>query len=140
MDILKSCSKCGKQKPLTGFNRNAASPDGRRPNCKDCQVQLTFTSRRNRKLLLRYGVTPERYNELFREQGGVCTICGLPETALSNNGAPRQLAVDHCHKTGRVRGLLCGVCNRLIATFSDDPAMFRTIVSYLERDSGGPET
>lgn len=51
-----------------------------------------------------YGITEEQYLQLLAEQNGGCAICGKPP-------GKRQLAVDHCHKTGVIRGLLCGRCN-----------------------------
>src|ERR1700730_4434188 len=60
----------------------------------------------------RYGITFEQYEDMFAEQGGVCAACGKPEKKFSNKSKQiTRLHVDHCHKTGRVRGLLCNDCN-----------------------------
>jgi hypothetical protein len=58
----------------------------------------------------KYGVSADEYLRMGEEQGWVCAICGLPEIA-QRSGRVMSLAVDHCHETGRVRGLLCGNCN-----------------------------
>jgi hypothetical protein len=72
-----------------------------------------------------YGITPEQYEEMERKFNGTCWICGgKPRT--------RKLAVDHCHKTGKVRGVLCGSCNRGLQFFRDKPALFRRAADYLE--------
>jgi len=80
------------------------------------------------------GVDAARYQEMLREQGGVCAICGQPERhrdALS--GKPKALAVDHDHATGAVRALLCLTCNTAIGLLNDDAALLakaRAFVLY----------
>jgi len=71
-----------------------------------------------------YGITLNEYNHILARQNGVCAICGNPPT--------RHLDVDHCHKTGRVRGLLCNNCNRGLSLFSDEAAMVLKAFHYLE--------
>lgn len=77
-----------------------------------------------REYLLRreYGLDMAGYDALFEKCGGVCTICKQRI----------QLVVDHCHKTGRVRGLLCSVCNRGLGMFKDKPNLLRSAAEYLE--------
>lgn len=80
----------------------------------------------------RYNITPERYDELFSKQEGLCAICGQPETARHNRSRKVQkLAVDHCHTTGRIRGLLCQDCNRGLGKFRDDPQRLQKAIDYL---------
>ena len=80
----------------------------------------------------RYGITPELYNEMLAAQNGKCAICGEIETAQHNvSKKTLKLAVDHCHKTGKVRGLLCQECNRGIAKFKDDPIKTQKATEYL---------
>jgi hypothetical protein len=74
----------------------------------------------------RYGISFAEYETLLKLQGHVCAICKSPERA--KNG---RLAVDHCHATGRVRGLLCRKCNTGIAFFHDKPEVLASAVSYL---------
>ena len=81
----------------------------------------------------KYGTTLEWYDAKFLEQGGVCAICRKPETALGPKGVVRLLAVDHCHKGGGNRGLLCSRCNLAIGYMRDDPAILRAAAEYLER-------
>jgi len=62
--------------------------------------------RRNADLKNRYGITSEEYIKLYEKQQGKCLICGRPQEELKS-----KLAVDHCHKTKIIRGLLCRTCN-----------------------------
>lgn len=72
---------------------------------------------RNYGLVKNYGITIEEYDAMNLKQKGVCAICKQPETKLNKNGTVHKLAVDHCHKTGKVRGLLCFKCNAAIGFF-----------------------
>ncbi len=78
----------------------------------------------------RYGITVDRFNSILESQGGVCLICREPETGRQHNR--KRLSVDHCHKTGKIRGLLCGRCNRAIGLFKDSPMLVRAASIYLE--------
>jgi len=87
---------------------------------------------RQYKWKARYGITPTQYTEMLHIQNHCCAICGHEETALHNHSKKVQkLAVDHCHITGKVRGLLCQDCNRGIAKFHDDPCRLQTAMTYL---------
>lgn len=80
----------------------------------------------------RFGITPERYSEMFRSQNGVCAICQQPETA-TRLGTLKALSVDHCHKTGAIRGLLCSDCNTGIGKLKDDPSVLQSAIRYLTK-------
>lgn len=80
-----------------------------------------------------FGITLEEYEALLIAQNGVCAICGGKETTKDKDGAPRRMPVDHCHTTGRIRGLLCTQCNRGLGMFSDSPERLRAAASYLEK-------
>ena len=80
------------------------------------------------------GVDADRYQEMLKEQGGVCAICCKPERATDKaSGKIKDLAIDHCHATGEVRALLCSNCNRALGLFNDDPAMLAKARSYVLR-------
>lgn len=72
-----------------------------------------------------YGLPPGGYERLYNYQGGVCAICRRA------TGASRRLSVDHDHKTGKVRGLLCRPCNDILGQIRDSPEAARRIVQYL---------
>lgn len=81
-----------------------------------------------------YGISHDDYEALLLEQGGGCAICGSTET----DGRKRYLEVDHAHDTGKVRGILCGRCNRAVALVDDDPARARAVATYLENSQDPP--
>lgn len=76
-----------------------------------------------------YGLSREQYDGMISEQAGKCLLCKLPP----GRDGKKSLSVDHCHKTGKVRGLLCGMCNTAIGKLNDDPALLRAAAEYLER-------
>jgi hypothetical protein len=78
----------------------------------------------------KYGITKEQHDELLRNQGGVCAICKCHQRYQS-------LAVDHDHKTGHVRGLLCMQCNRGLGRFFDSPLRLRNAADYIEASRRG---
>lgn len=79
----------------------------------------------SRSLAKDYGITPDQYDQMFLAQYGRCKIC-------RRIGNGRRLHVDHEHSTGRVRGLLCGKCNRGIGMFDDNPAILLKVCEYLQ--------
>lgn len=118
----------------------------RRKGCKDCTPRAKrdapypgprcFTHHRENKqrqakrahelkMAKTYGLKPGEYELLRKSQRGVCVICQRA------TGARKRLAVDHNHKTGEVRGLLCGVCNSMLAHVRDDPMVFYRAAEYL---------
>lgn len=105
-------------------------------NCRRATRQKT-TREENRATHLRgYGVTPERVDEMLREQKGLCPIC-LNEIVLpTGNGGVRrgEAVVDHDHTTGGVRGLLCSTCNLGLGYLADDLERLQRAVRYLGGD------
>ncbi len=79
-----------------------------------------------------YGITIEEYNEIFGHQGGVCAICNKPEVAVIR-GKTLSLAVDHCHDSGKIRGLLCSKCNQGLGSFKDNPTRLAAAITYLSK-------
>lgn len=79
----------------------------------------------------RYNITQEEYNNLLVEQNNVCAICLQTETSKHKNGDVRSLSVDHCHVTGKVRGLLCNRCNRMLGQMEDNPTLIDRATKYL---------
>lgn len=146
------CRACNTTKPLTDFYRNRSRAKGRYTICKPCwsakqkardstpagraarsrycaKYRASTKGRRKAKdfkLRRDYNITIEDYERMATAQGGCCAICHKPPTK-------NPLYVDHCHKTGRIRGLLCAVCNHLIARVESDAELFGRIVQYLKR-------
>lgn len=86
---------------------------------------------RKNDLQRRFGLTRAGYRALLAQQEDCCAICGQPETE-TRHGKVKELAVDHDHATGAVRGLLCKGCNTGIGLMLDDPAILRKAAAYLE--------
>ena len=78
-----------------------------------------------RRRLRPYGLTLDTYATLWAKQGGVCNICG-------GDNKRRSLAIDHCHKSGAVRGLLCDDCNLLLGAARDSPNRLLRAAEYLQ--------
>lgn len=83
-----------------------------------------------------YGISEEDYQRMVEAQGGLCAICNRPER-MKFKGALKRLAVDHCHMTGDVRGLLCHACNCAIGKLGDAPDLLRAAANYLEKSLAG---
>ena len=87
---------------------------------------------KDRNLRKRYGITLEDYDRMVVEQGNTCAICHKPEVAIPCNiNKLRPLSVDHNHKTGKVRALLCGHCNAVLAKVEDLPQLIEDMKAYL---------
>ena len=86
-----------------------------------------------------FGVDADRYQKMLREQNGVCAICYQSEKHKDGlSGKAKDLAVDHDHKTGAVRALLCSACNTALGLFNDDPALLDAAKAYLEKHLATP--
>ena len=84
--------------------------------------------KKNAYLIYTYGINLKEYNEMINEQNGCCAICGRHQLELFNT-----LAVDHCHITGKVRGLLCMDCNVGIGKLKDDIDLLKKSIDYLSK-------
>jgi hypothetical protein len=139
---MKQCNKCLLTKPLSEFFKDKNNKtDGRYSICKICKQiaamkwreanreQYNENQRKQhaknyqRNRLYRYDITPKQHADMLLRQKGLCAICQKPPTAK------RALATDHCHKTGRVRGLLCYKCNRDMNVV-DNPAHLAKLLEY----------
>lgn len=82
---------------------------------------------KNNYLIRNYNITLEQYNELLRKQNGTCAICKAEKCSTK-----KDFAVDHCHDTGKIRGLLCKDCNIGIGMFKDSIEFIKAAKEYLE--------
>ncbi|MFE9119255.1 endonuclease VII domain-containing protein [Streptomyces sp. NPDC007172] len=120
----KQCRTCGEVKPHSEWHRNATASDGLSTRCKACRA----VQGREGHLKRQYGMTKADRDSLVESQMGLCVICLF---------AP-AVHVDHCHQTGRVRGVLCFNCNSAIGKLGDDPDTVRRAAAYLEGNSWKP--
>ena len=120
------CRVCGTEKPTTEYYARKDTSKTR-SECKECTGHLTSfrTS----------GWTKEAYEETFAIQKGACAIC---ECTL-NSSRYTRLAGDHCHASGRLRGLLCTNCNTSLGLMKDSPKRLLAAAAYLQRHTQGNE-
>ena len=132
---LRTCSKCGEEKPLTDYYKTGKG-DNRHGSCKACfkkRVEANRPDAETRKdyyLQKGFGITLEEYSEKLNDQGGTCAICNCPPPI---NQRKRYLAVDHDHDTGAVRGLLCDSCNRGLGLLGDNLSTLQNAIDYLRK-------
>lgn len=143
----RRCCKCKEFKPDSEYYKEKKNPDGLKYKCKQCSAVDKRTYRKKnpdvskkeyerRKLKLgtfkweaiksKYGLSREGYEAMVSAQEGMCALCG--ERPVKH--------VDHCHETGRVRGLLCVQCNTGLGKFNDSPELLKKAVEYLEDVDG----
>jgi len=147
----RRCNTYGEEKPTSEFYKNSHRKAGFEHYCKPCWITRTTAyakkhraeanaARRIRRaaaggakwsledqLASRYGISVQELESLTAQQQGRCALCGdLPKFG-------KRLHVDHCHETGRVRGLLCLQCNAGLGQLRDDPALLRKAITYLEQ-------
>lgn len=84
------------------------------------------------QILKKYGLTWESYAELIKKCGNRCSICKEKETSTFK-GSVKDLAIDHCHETGVVRGLLCNRCNVMLGMAKDNITVLMNAADYLDR-------
>jgi len=131
---LLLCSSCMLEKPTSDFFKNSSRSRGYSYQCKTCKGALDkklYSASKNKsyKYVERYGITVNDYNEMFEKQQGCCAICNTHQSALK-----RSLAIDHCHKTDKVRGLLCTSCNVGLGHFKDSLVNLNMAISYLNKE------
>jgi len=83
---------------------------------------------RAKKLKHRYGISIEQYEQMLIDQNYRCKICGSTDPGHKK----KHFSVDHCHETGRVRGLLCANCNLTLGYVKDDVALLKSCIGYLQ--------
>lgn len=134
---MKHCKKCNTTKPLDCFYKHKSTKDGYRSECKVCTVDVNRTWHKNNKerrykknrdttLRKSYCITSERYEEILKEQNNKCKICGVEYSS------GKRFPVDHCHTTGKVRGILCSNCNTGLGMFKDNPKYLDFAIKYLK--------
>jgi hypothetical protein len=130
---MKKCTKCGEQKPLSEFTIRSDTKKHKN-TCRSC-VKIysknnhlkNSNKRKNQKLQKAYGISLDEKLVMFGKQHGKCEICQI---AFSNLASAH---VDHCHTTGKIRGLLCTKCNPGIGFFEDCLDKLKAAQVYLEK-------
>lgn len=136
--MTKKCNRCKNELDASKFHRNKANKDGLNNRCAKCTVEYNNEryhkndnlkiyqrayAKANKTRLKKYGITVSQYEQMLENQNNSCAIC------LKSFG---QVYVDHCHATGKVRGLLCLKCNTGIGLLEDSVENLKNAISYLE--------
>lgn len=139
---MKICKKCGIEKSLSEYFNHPMTKDGKFATCKLCDKnrynkwrkdnpEKRARIRKNEWLMKNYKITVEEYERLREKQNNRCNLCfEEPRVSRRKNGEKR-LQVDHCHKTGKIRSLLCHQCNRALGLLNEDPVLLWRCINYL---------
>jgi len=119
----KVCQRCGLKKIKKCFTLNKSTSDGFNGWCKDCT--------KDSALQQRYGLSIEEYRHILRHQNNRCAICGTTKAS----GPTNEFVVDHDHKTGKIRGLLCNHCNTGLGKLGDTVETLEKAIKYLKNSS-----
>lgn len=157
---MKKCTNCKIEKELSEFAKDKYNPDGLTYRCKKCrnihynefykrnpekQKIKNDSQKENRKkyysseegikssrrshLKRAFGISLEQYEDMFNIQNGKCAICNDFKTHDKHG----VLAVDHCHKTGKIRDLLCFKCNTVLGSVNDNIEILKNMINYLNK-------
>jgi hypothetical protein len=137
-DLYKVCRKCSQSLPVGSFHKRKKFKDGLNNICKDCynfgqnewrkdNPVKTKQYRRTSNLRHFYGMSNKEYNLKYEQQNGCCAICDKHQSEIN-----LALAVDHDHRDGTIRDLLCNNCNLGIGNFQDNPDLMMKAIKYLE--------
>lgn len=126
---LKKCGKCKEVKDISCFGIDKHTRFGIANSCKECISLDRKGTNKFTALKSRYGVTAAKYNELLTIQKYKCLICSTSLLKLDN----RHIHLDHCHTTGKVRGILCSYCNLGLGNFKDQIELLQNAISYLKK-------
>lgn len=147
-NITKFCPKCKKDILVEFFTKNKNTRDGLSVYCRECHrkrsnerykedperqkaKQASYRQRHPDRALssdlkIKYGITLEEYENILKSQNGVCAACGKPPEK-------KRLSVDHNHKTGAIRALLCNDCNLALGHARDSVEVLSGLIAYLRR-------
>lgn len=159
--MTKTCNSCREEKPVTEFHKHkdghqakckpcnralvskwrAENPEKEKAkqakyyseNTADAKARMANYKKANQSKirtlnLKKYGITLAQYEQMFADQAGCCAICKTHQSEFS-----KSLAVDHCHTSGKVRGLLCGLCNTALGSMRDSPEILASAINYLRK-------
>ena len=137
---LKTCSKCGEEKPIDSFYPYRAA----------CKICLRKAQRRQRaarpnyhrasNLKQRYGKSLDEYHTIIANQNFACPICGVEISETLGYKEKRPVVVDHNHETGDVRGILCSMCNMMLGQARESTTiLYKAIVYLSERGAYKPK-
>lgn len=146
----KKCPRCKEVLGVDLFQKNKAAKDGLQYHCKACRKEIDSRPEHRKQhreryhknkhktqgykditLKRTYGISLDDYNSLLEQQNHTCKICH------NQCSSGRSLAVDHCHSTGKIRGLLCQKCNQGLGMFKDSEELLAKAIVYLQERKYG---
>ena len=131
----KKCTKCSKLKPLDAYPKDNRAKDGRGSSCKECnninhRKRYATGDYKNSnhyyRMEKRYGLSKSQYHELMDSNNGCCHLCNKKLKTT------RQKHIDHCHETGKVRGILCQGCNTALGKLGDNEEGLTKALRYIQ--------
>lgn len=126
--LFKKCLRCKKEKALTGFGWSGyIKKDGSKSSCSYCK-----TCQNELRVQRKYGVNYEQYLKMLKTQDGCCANPGCKAVEPGAPGRTR-FYIDHDHKTGKIRGLLCHSCNLALGHTKDDVDKLQGLILYLNQ-------
>ena len=140
-----TCSMCLQEKDESCFHKQTTKSRGYQSYCISCRKQRQESKAKylgedawaklNRKYYLKsaYGLSLEDYDKLLESQDYSCKICKTNEKGVYKG----TLFVDHCHSTGKIRGLLCHHCNTALGKFKDSETILQNAIEYLKESKDG---
>lgn len=144
---FKKCTRCGEEKPISNFyvERRYKGKPYYNARCKPCACEVAkewrirkygSNERGHRALWLKhkYNLDIDEYDRKIDEQGGICPICKRSPESHPKSTRYKFFPVDHCHRTGKIRGIICHDCNLAIGLLQEDVDRIGRIVSYLRGD------
>ena len=145
----KLCRICKETKPLSKFHKSKRHSSGVKNECAECtneylrkhyrkNYQGTEKFKRkntNYHYKRKYGIEYNEYLQMCEERNNRCDICGIEKVSAGNQsrGSKDHLVLDHCHETGKIRGILCQECNQGIGLLKDNTQNFKNAIKYLEK-------
>lgn len=136
----RKCTVCKKYRLTTDYYKCTAKKDGISYRCKKCDdkarqkwrnenPEKSRESAKFRNIKCKYGLSKKAYNDLLELQNNKCAICKTDNPRTLNT---LSFCVDHDHKTNKVRGLLCSLCNRSLGFLKDDIQIVKSMMEYLK--------
>jgi hypothetical protein len=145
---LKVCSRCKTVKTVSEFyiGKTGKTAGQICCRCRTCCVKVSkqYSSSKPEEyerivrpyyLKKKYGISVEQYDNMLLEQNNKCAICKSddPKSRRYIKGKSIRFSVDHCHTTGKVRGLLCAKCNNVLGLINDNPEIALRLATYLQK-------
>jgi len=127
LDNKKECLMCGSIKPLDNFDQDKSCRFGLKSTCRNCRSSTVKELSRKAYLKFNYKLSLDAYNQLLLSQHNLCAICNIDLLSLD----VKEINIDHCHTTGKVRGVLCRQCNLGLGHFKDDLISLNNAINYL---------